>query len=143
MTPQVSIPSDSVRLEGELIIPKNAVGVVLFAHGSGSSRLSPRNQFVAEALQNTQIGTLLFDLLTEEEAADRDNVFDIDFLAHRLSDATRSLRGRREAKGLSLGYFGASTSAAAALTAAAHNWAVRAVSRAAVDRILRSVILPT
>jgi hypothetical protein len=102
MTQHVSIHSDSVRLEGELIIPKNVVGVVLFAHGSGSSRLSPRNQFVAEALRNAQIGTLLFDLLTEEEAADRDNVFDIDFLAHRLSDATRWLRDRREAKGLSL-----------------------------------------
>jgi putative phosphoribosyl transferase len=127
MTQHVSIPSDSVRLEGELIIPENAVGVVLFAHGSGSSRLSPRNQFVAEALRNAQIGTLLFDLLTEEEAADRDNVFDIDFLAHRLSDATRWLRGRREAKGLSLGYFGASTGAAAALAAAAQNQAVRAV----------------
>jgi len=127
MTQHVSIHSDSVRLEGELIIPKNAVGVVLFAHGSGSSRLSPRNQFVAEALRNAQIGTLLFDLLTEEEAADRDNVFDIDFLAHRLSDATRWLRDRREAKGLSLGYFGASTGAAAALAAAAQNPAVRAI----------------
>jgi hypothetical protein len=70
-------------LEGELIIPKDAVGVVLFAHGSGGSHLSPRNQFVAEALWNARIGTLLFDLLTEDEAADRDNVFDIDFLAHR------------------------------------------------------------
>jgi putative phosphoribosyl transferase len=127
MTHYVSIPSDSVRLEGELIIPENAVGVVLFAHGSGSSRQSPRNQFVAEALQHAQIGTLLFDLLTEEEAADRDNVFDIDFLAHRLSDATRWLRGTREVKDLSLGYFGASTGAAAALAAAAQNQAVRAV----------------
>src|SRR5208282_3552751 len=105
MKESVLIPSDSVHLEGELTIPKYAAGLVLFAHGSGSSRLSPRNQFVAEALQNTQIGTLLFDLLTDEEAADRDNVFDIDFLAHRLADATRWLRGRREANGLSLGYF--------------------------------------
>jgi putative phosphoribosyl transferase len=127
MTQEVLIPSDSVHLEGELIIPENALGIVLFAHGSGSSRLSPRNQFVAEALQNTQIGTLLFDLLTDEEAADRDNVFDIDFLAHRLADATRWLKGRRETQGLSLGYFGASTGAAAALTAAAQNRAVRAV----------------
>jgi predicted phosphoribosyltransferase/dienelactone hydrolase len=127
MTRQVSIPSDSVRLEGELIIPKDAVGVVLFAHGSGSSRLSPRNQFVAKALRDAQIGTLLFDLLTEEEAADRDNVFDIDFLAHRLSDATVWLRERRETKGLALGYFGASTGAAAALAAAAQNRAVSAI----------------
>ncbi len=127
MTQQISIPSDSVRLEGELIIPQDAVGVVLFAHGSGSGRLSPRNQFVAEALRNARIGTLLFDLLTEEEAADRDNVFDIGFLAHRLSDATSWLRGRRETRDCSLGYFGASTGAAAALAAAAQNRAVRAV----------------
>jgi putative phosphoribosyl transferase len=127
MTQLVSIPSDSVRLEGDLMIPKDAVGVVLFAHGSGSSRLSPRNQFVAEALGNAQIGTLLFDLLTEQEAADRGNVFDIDFLAHRLSDATRWLRDRHETRDCSLGYFGASTGAAAALAAAAQNHAVRAV----------------
>ena len=123
----VSIPSDSVQLEGELMIPENAVGIVLFAHGSGSSRLSPRNQFVAEALQKSGIGTLLFDLLTEEEASDRDNVFDIDFLAHRLSDATRWLKGRSEIKDRSLGYFGASTGAAAALVAASQDHDIRAV----------------
>src|SRR6516162_2004887 len=105
MTHQVSILSDSVQLEGELIIPRHAVGVVLFAHGSGSSRLSPRNQFVAEALRDARIGTLLFDLLTESEAADRDNVFDIDFLAHRLADATHWLRQRREGRDRALGYF--------------------------------------
>jgi len=127
MTQQVSIPSDSVRLEGELIIPTAAAGVVVFAHGSGSSRLSPRNQFVARILRESQIGTLLLDLLTEDEAAYRDNVFDIDFLAHRLSDATRWLKGRREAQGLALGYFGASTGAAAALAAAAQNPEVQAV----------------
>ncbi len=127
MTLHISIPSDSVRLEGELIIPEDAAGVVLFAHGSGSSRLSPRNQFVAEALRNAGMGTLLFDLLTEEEAADRDNVFDIDFLAHRLSDATRWLSGRRETREYPLGYFGASTGAAAALVAAAQDKAIRAV----------------
>ena len=127
MTQQVSIASDAVRLEGELIIPPDAIGVVLFAHGSGSSRLSPRNQFVAEALRKARIGTLLFDLLTEEEAADSDNVFDIDFLAHRLSDATSWLRERREARGHALGYFGASTGAAAALAAAAQNRLVEAV----------------
>jgi putative phosphoribosyl transferase len=127
MTHQVSIPSDSVRLEGELIIPQKAVGVVLFAHGSGSSRLSPRNQFVAEVLRKAGIGTLLFDLLTEDEAADRDNVFDIDFLAHRMSDATRWLVERRETSEYPLGYFSASTGAAAALIAATHHRAIRAV----------------
>src|SRR5215469_9341786 len=127
MTQHVSIPSDSVRLEGELVVPKQAVGVVLFAHGSGSSRLSPRNQFVAEALRNARIGTLLFDLLTESETADRDNVFDIDFLAHRLADATRWLRQRHEGKEHALGYFGASTGAAAALVAASQDPLIRAV----------------
>jgi putative phosphoribosyl transferase len=127
MTQHVSIPSDSVQLQGELIVPKHALGVVLFAHGSGSSRLSPRNQFVAEALRDARIGTLLFDLLTESEAADRDNVFDIDFLAHRLTDATRWLRQRREGTDHPLGYFGASTGAAAALVAAGEDPAVRAV----------------
>jgi putative phosphoribosyl transferase len=127
MVQSALIPSDSVRLECELVIPKEAVGVVLFAHGSGSSRLSPRNQFVAESLQKKGIGTLLFDLLTEDEAADRDNVFDIDFLAHRLSDATRWLRGTSEGKGRPLGYFGASTGAAAALIAAAKDPSIRAV----------------
>jgi putative phosphoribosyl transferase len=127
MTQHVSIPSDSVELEGDLTIPKQAVGVVLFAHGSGSSRLSPRNQFVAEELQNAGIGTLLFDLLTESETADRDNVFDIDFLAHRLADATRWLHRRREGQDHPLGYFGASTGAAAALVAAAQDHAVRVI----------------
>lgn len=121
----VVIPSDSVRLEGDLSIPEGAPGIVLFAHGSGSSRLSPRNQFVAEMLQNAGIGTLLFDLLTEEEAEDRENVFDIDFLAHRLADATRWLRAKHG--GEALGYFGASTGAAAALIAAALDPAICAV----------------
>jgi len=127
MKESVLIPSDSVHLEGELTIPKYAAGVVLFAHGSGSSRLSPRNQFVAEALQNRGIGTLLFDLLTEEESGDRENVFDIDFLTHRLSDATRWLRHREGTSNYPLGYFGASTGAAAALVAAAQDKTVGAV----------------
>ena len=127
MKESVLIPSDSVHLEGDLTIPKHAVGVVLFAHGSGSSRLSPRNQFVAEALQNRGIGTLLFDLLTEEESGDRENVFDIDFLTHRLSDATRWLRHREGTSNYPLGYFGASTGAAAALVAAAQDKTVGAV----------------
>ena len=127
MKESVLIPSDSVHLEGELTIPKYAAGVVLFAHGSGSSRLSPRNHFVAEALQNRGIGTLLFDLLTEEESGDRENVFDIDFLTHRLSDATRWLRHREGSSNCPLGYFGASTGAAAALVAAAQDKTVGAV----------------
>jgi predicted phosphoribosyltransferase/predicted alpha/beta-hydrolase family hydrolase len=121
------IPSDSVRLEGELVIPESSRGVVLFAHGSGSSRLSPRNQYVAQTLQHAGVGTLLFDLLTDEEAEDRENVFDIDFLAHRLGDAMRWLRARNDLKACALGYFGASTGAAAALAAAARNRSIRAV----------------
>lgn len=100
---------------------------MLFAHGSGSSRLSPRNTYVAEALQRAGIATLLFDLLTEDEARVRENVFDIDFLAHRLVDATRWLRATREGRGHALGYFGASTGAAAALVAAAQDPSIRAV----------------
>jgi len=125
---RVLIPSDSVRLEGELAIPEGAAGLILFAHGSGSSRLSPRNQLVAKTLQNAGIGTLLFDLLTEEEAADHENVFDIDFLAHRLIDATKALRAKRDAAGShALGYFGASTGAAAALVAASYDPTICAV----------------
>jgi putative phosphoribosyl transferase len=125
MTQKVLIPPDSIRLEGELSIPKDAASVVLFAHGSGSSRLSPRNQFVAGALQKNGIGTLLFDLLTDEEARDRENVFDIDFLAHRLSDATRWLKHSPVTRDYPLGYFGASTGAA--LAAAAHDETIGAV----------------
>jgi len=123
----VLIHSDSVSLEGELATPEGSTSLVLFAHGSGSSRLSPRNQFVAQTLQEAGIGTLLFDLLTEAEAADRENVFDIDFLAHRLKDATSFLRARPDSSGRGLGYFGASTGAAAALIAAAHEPEIRAV----------------
>ncbi|MGA7761427.1 MAG: phosphoribosyltransferase [Candidatus Binataceae bacterium] len=114
-------------MEGELAIPEGAMGIVLFAHGSGSSRLSPRNQLVAQTLQNAGIGTLLLDLLTDEEAADRENVFDIDFLAHRLGDATRWLKARPGTRGCAVGYFGASTGAAAALAAAAQDLMVCAV----------------
>ncbi len=124
---ELLIPSDSVRLEGELVIPEGATGIVLFAHGSGSSRLSPRNRYVAQTLQQAGIGTALFDLLTDEEAADRENVFDIDFLAHRLADATRWLKANRDTNAYALAYFGASTGAAAALTAAAQDPAIRAV----------------
>jgi putative phosphoribosyl transferase len=124
---QVRIPSDSILLEGTLTVPAGAKGIVLFAHGSGSSRLSPRNIYVAKALQKAGIGTLLFDLLTDEEAADRENVFDIDFLGHRLVDATRWLRSQAKFAKYPIGYFGASTGAAAALVAAARDSSIRAV----------------
>ena len=138
----VSIPSDSGQLEGELTIPKNAVGVVLFAHGSGSSRLSPRNQFVAEAMQKSGIGTLLFDLLTEEEASDRDNVFDIDFLTHRLSDATRWLRSRPENQGLFPRILRSQHGAAARWSPRRRITAFARWSHAEVGRISRFVIWP-
>ncbi|MFZ0888253.1 MAG: phosphoribosyltransferase family protein [Candidatus Binataceae bacterium] len=124
---RVLVQSDSITLEGTLSIPESAKGLVLFAHGSGSSRLSPRNVYVARALQRAGIGTLLFDLLTEDEAADRENVFDVGFLAHRLADATRWLRVVKGLEQYPIGYFGASTGAAAALIAAAQDPSIGAV----------------
>jgi putative phosphoribosyl transferase len=115
----VSIPVDVVELEGSLAVPEHARGVVLFAHGSGSSRRSPRNRAVAAVLNRAGIGTLLFDLLTREEAGDRARVFDIPLLAARLAEATEWVRGQPEPAASRLGYFGASTGAAAALWAAA------------------------
>ena len=106
-------------LDGAVMVPAAAKGIVLFAHGSGSSRLSPRNRAVARSLHAAGCGALLFDLLTDAEAADRNNVFDIPLLASRLLVATRWLAGRKELRDLPLGYFGASTGAAAALVAAA------------------------
>ena len=108
-----------VGLQGLLGVPLQAKGVVAFAHGSGSSRLSPRNHQVAEALRAAGLATLLFDLLLPQEAANRSNVFDIDLLASRLLAATSWLREQEETRRLGLGYFGASTGAAAALVAAA------------------------
>ncbi|GAA2884591.1 phosphoribosyltransferase family protein [Streptomyces mexicanus] len=116
---EVAVTAGAVRLGGRLTLPAGAPGVVLFAHGSGSGRHSPRNRFVAQGLNRAGLGTLLFDLLTEEEAGERDNVFDTELLAARLAGATAWLRGRPEAEGLAVGYFGASTGAAAALRAAA------------------------
>jgi dienelactone hydrolase len=107
-----------VALPGVLTLPANAVGIVIFAHGSDSSRLSPRNQAVAVELNRAGLATLLFDLLTGDEAADRRNVFDIALLANRLQAAAAWLPGHVPA-GLPLGLFGASTGAAAALVAAA------------------------
>jgi pimeloyl-ACP methyl ester carboxylesterase len=106
-------------LEAIVAVPAAAKGVVLFAHGSGSSRLSPRNALVAHALQRAGIATILFDLLTDREAADRRNVFDIALLAERLLLATRWAAEMSDLRGLPTGYFGASTGAAAALVAAA------------------------
>jgi len=120
---EVIIPAGAVRLEGELVIPPEAKGVVLFAHGSGSSRHSPRNQYVANALREAGVATLLFDLLTaeeeEQEAYTRHLRFDIALLANRLVEATHWITGQEVARGLGIGYFGASTGAAAALAAAA------------------------
>ncbi len=119
----VEIGAGSVALEADLVVPPSATGLVLFAHGSGSSRHSPRNQYVAQALQQQGLATLLLDLLTvEEEAADlrtREFRFDIPLLAERLVGATDWAVAEPRTAGLALGYFGASTGAAAALLAAA------------------------
>lgn len=115
----VAIPSDGFMLRGHLTIPDHALGVVVFAHGSGSGRHSPRNQYVARVLQRSGLGTLLLDLLTETEESSRARVFDVDLLASRLEAATRWLLARPDASQARVGYFGASTGAAAALAAAA------------------------
>jgi pimeloyl-ACP methyl ester carboxylesterase len=108
-----------IGLAGILEKPKNAYALVVFAHGSGSSRLSPRNTFVAHALNDRGIATLLFDLLTSAEESNRANVFDIPLLADRLIDAVRWLDEQQSVANLPLGFFGASTGAAAALVAVA------------------------
>lgn len=115
----IKLELETVTLEGLLAVPPDAPGIVLFAHGSGSSRHSPRNNFVAEEIQQQNIGTLLFDLLTEEEDRDRQRRFDIELLTERLLSATKWIRSHEETAGLSIGYFGSSTGAAAALKAAA------------------------
>jgi pimeloyl-ACP methyl ester carboxylesterase len=107
------------RLEGDVVLPLKAKGLVIFAHGSGSSRFSPRNTHVAHELEVRGLGTLLLDLLTEREAYDRRNVFDIPLLAGRMVDAVRFARSDTELAGLPISLFGASTGAAAALVAAA------------------------
>ena len=116
---EVVIPAERRQLPGRLTIPSGATGLVVFAHGSGSGRHSPRNQAVARALNDAGLGTLLFDLLSPEEEADRANVFDIPLLAGRLSAATAWLRGEEDSGALPIGFFGASTGAGAALWAAA------------------------
>lgn len=115
----VTMTIGAITLHGDLGLPREAKGVVLFAHGSGSGRLSPRNRFVAQTLQKRGLATLLLDLLEEREADDRRKVFDIDMLADRLLGATTWLRQLPATAHLPVGYFGASTGAGAALQAAA------------------------
>lgn len=121
------VAPERLAVPGQLVVPAGARGLVVFAHGSGSSRLSPRNQFVAERLRNAGLGTLLFDLLSDEEARDRANVFDTELLAVRLLVATRWVRRHPACTGLPVGYFGASTGAGAALLAAAEDPTVGAI----------------
>jgi pimeloyl-ACP methyl ester carboxylesterase len=127
----VSIPCSGIQLAGELAVPDLPQGLVVFAHGSGSSRASPRNRFVAEALQQRGFATLLFDLLTvDEERIDEVDTtmrFDVDFLGERLIAVTDWLRPQRLPFVANMGYFGASTGAAAALIAAARRPEIRAV----------------
>ncbi|MET8682261.1 phosphoribosyltransferase family protein [Streptomyces sp. NPDC004647] len=127
---EIPVASGAIRLTGDLCLPDGASGVVAFAHGSGSSRHSPRNRSVATVLNDAGLGTLLFDLLTPEEELDRANVFDVEKLAGRLIEAARLLRREK----IPIGYFGASTGAAAALWAAAADGADSANIGAVVSR---------
>ncbi|MDP2182983.1 MAG: dienelactone hydrolase family protein [Actinomycetota bacterium] len=118
-TTTITIPIGPVGLEGDLIVPDTATGIVVFAHGSGSSRMSPRNRRVADALRASErFGTLLFDLLTSEEDANYETRFNIGLLAGRLEAATEWVRSQEATRDLAVGYFGASTGAAAALVSA-------------------------
>ena len=134
-TSEERIPVDGITLEGDLTIPEGATGIALFAHGSGSSRFSPRNRAVASELQAGGLATLLLDLLTVEEeqaeAATRHLRFNIELLATRLGAATDWIGRRADTRALPIGYFGASTGAAAALVAASHR---RHIIRAIVSR---------
>jgi putative phosphoribosyl transferase len=115
----VEVTAGAVRLAGHLTVPEQPIGVVVFVHGSGSSRHSPRNRYVATVLNDARLATLLFDLLTPDEELDRANLFDVDLLARRLVDVTAWLRAQPGLDALPIGYLGASTGAAAALLAAA------------------------
>lgn len=115
----VEIKLDGLVLKGNLSIPENATGMVIFSHGSGSSRLSPRNNYVAKVLNEKGLATLLFDLLTEDEDRIYENRFNIDLITLRLIDVTQWVQNQEEGKDLVIGYFGASTGAASALRAAA------------------------
>jgi putative phosphoribosyl transferase len=116
----IDIPLSTVTLKGDLVLPENAIGIVVFSHGSGSSRFSPRNKMVAELIQQQNIGTFLFDLLTEEEDQIYENRFDIDLLTNRLIKTTEWLMSNEIPEDTPIGYFGASTGAASALKAAAY-----------------------
>ena len=128
---EIVIPVNGTRLAGRLVVPAGAGGIVVFVHGSGSSRHSPRNRHVAQVLQDAGLATLLFDLLTVEEELHRRNVFDVGLLAARLQAVTTWLRGDPSLGTLPMGWFGASTGAAAALWAAAdpHSDVAAVVSR--------------
>jgi dienelactone hydrolase len=115
---RADIEVDVGRLDGALALPEHAKGIVLFAHGTGSGRLSPRNTYVASVLQQRGVATVLFDLLTPAEDTEYRTRFDIDLLTQRLAIATRWAQAQQEAATLPLGYFGASTGAAAAIRAA-------------------------
>jgi putative phosphoribosyl transferase len=145
----VRLTREDFSLEGVLGLPAQALGIVVFAHGSGSGRFSPRNNFVARHLQQGKVATLLLDLLTQDEAEDRRKVFDIDLLADRVLWAKTWLEQDPRTKGLGIGYFGASTGAGAALQAAARDpSSIRAVvSRGGrpdlAEAYLPSVTAPT
>ncbi|WP_016987968.1 dienelactone hydrolase family protein [Flavobacterium sp. ACAM 123] len=117
---EINIPLKYVTLKGNLIIPEDATGIVVFSHGSGSSRFSTRNKMVSGLIQKQKIGTLLLDLLTIEEDSVYENRFNIDLLVSRLIETTEWLMKNNELKDLPIGYFGASTGAASALRAAAY-----------------------
>jgi len=149
MKKQVKVKIDAVELDGELVLPDRAKGLVVFAHGSGSSRLSPRNTYVAKVLNEAGVGTLLFDLLTQEEDQSYEQRFDISLLTRRLTGGTSWLREHPETQAMTLGYFGASTGAAAALRGAAE---MGAAIKAVVSRggrpdlaapFLKRVLSPT
>jgi putative phosphoribosyl transferase len=129
--PLVSIPSGHVRLEGVLELPPAPVGVVVFSHGSGSGRHSPRNRYVAQELRSAGLATLLLDLLTAREDTDYEVRFDIDLLTERLRDAVRFVHEHAPSQALPVGLFGASTGAASALRVAA---AMPEIVRAVVSR---------
>jgi putative phosphoribosyl transferase len=139
---EVVVQAGGVHVAGTLGLPDGARGIVVFVHGSGSSRQSPRNRYVAARLDRAGLGTLLFDLLTVEEDADRANVFDIDLLARRLLEVTTWLSTRPDTADLSIGYFGASTGAAAALSAAAdpHAQVAAIVSRGGRPDLARAAL---
>lgn len=123
----VRIPVNGAQIEGALELPDRPIGLVLFAHGSGSSRHSPRNNYVARVLREHRVGTLLMDLLTPEEDLDYSRRFDIDLLVERLLAAARWVKQNPDTAALKVGYFGASTGAAAALRAAAEEESIVAV----------------